>query len=161
MICVWCQLQSHLKTAPHHCLAQRSSCLFPGPDFTVAELGNPNKGPAPAAGPVRVMVGAIIQARRNRTIQCRRLPLLAQLLFSLVLLSCQFSCGVDIESIMRGRPTIWRDTSKSGQVSFINFPWQKRCHLCSGYTRDSLFQMPILSVCFFLYFHLSFLFVCA
>lgn len=135
---------------------------LPWPSFCCCRAGQPKRGSCTCCWPCQSDGGAIIQARRNRTIKCRRPPLLAQLLLSLVLLSCQingqFNCGVDIESILRGRQTIWRDTNKSGQVSFINFPWQKRCNLCSGHTWDSLFQMPILFVCLFL-FHLSFLFV--
>lgn len=113
---------------------------------------------------------AMVQARRNRTIKQRCTPLLAQLLLSLVLLSCQTNCqaslphkcDVDTESITRDRQTFWRGTNKSDQVrlSFINFLWEKKCNLSvrDGGTWNSLIQMPALFVSF-LYFHLSFVFV--
>ena len=158
MICVWCQLRSHLETIPRHCLAQLSSCHSPGLAFTVAELGDMNNGPAPAS----MLVVPSSQPGGTGPWNTDTCP---------GWLSCSppWSCSparpmassvclltvLWIQSTSQETEEPSRETqNKSGQSdNFINSPWQKKCNLSvrEGRVWESLTQMLVLFVFFFIY----------
>lgn len=107
-LCLMSQLWSHLEADPYFiALLSWAAAIPPGLAFTVAELGDMNNGPAPAA------CWWCHHQPGGTDVKHRHKPWLAQLLSALELLSCQTNgqccllpdCAVDTGPITGDRRT--------------------------------------------------------
>lgn len=130
MICVWSAARpSRNNPSSSPCSAEQLP--FPWPSFYCCIAGQLEWWSCTSSQACQSDSGAIIQARRNRTIKCRCMLLLAQLLSSLMLFSCQINSqfslshngDVGVESIKRDTQTICRDTNKSQISNSRMYTW--------------------------------------